>query len=307
MIVTACEVLAAISCTAIAGYYELFKKENWVKENEQLITGANALIVAVIIYSGIKLLLAIAKEKDQARIALLDKEIGSQKARAEAVGKQRDWSLRTLALIKGLIDSKINSLKQLSDSLKTKGQQINAAEFLEATDPTSQIQLTLTALHTWIARAGQLETQHTLRLAVYLPDNGYLSPIYAYADKDGQCFSGQSRDHMRINNPEGSKTLITQLYHSTDHFRMIPDCIEAEKNNQFVFLRPEQKDRIKGIVAAKKVFRGGKQIAILSVDTDQPGFFKQSEMEELKMTLNEILNRLEFELLCTELRKRIKL
>lgn len=55
------------------------------------------------------------------------------------------------------------------------------------------------------------------------------------------------------------------------------------------------------MVAMKKITEGGKDLLILTLDTDVPGFFAESDKEDIELCCGEILRRLEFELLLSSI------
>ncbi len=274
------ESIFTLAVGASIGVFDLYKLTAWQEESKSLPGGMFFLVLSLGLICSVKSALWIIKEKDKAKIIALEKDIEAANLDLEKITEEREWRTWLSAVIGGLVESKCKKLRELG-----KRESVTVDEFLRELDPQAQIKLTLTVLHELFRT--RLKPNMSLRLAVYLEQDGYLAPFYAWNGQMSDCFSGSSKDHMLINDPSGSRTLMTQLYHSTETFRLVSDCQMASQRNEFTFLRPDQQDRIKSIVAAKKIIYSDKRrIVILTMDSDQNNFFEQKEKEAIKLSLD---------------------
>lgn len=317
LIIAGAEVFLAAGLTAVGNLFDLFKGQTWDSPSVKTALGLSLMILILCCYAGTKILATLTKEKDQKTIGDLkdqikqeaanhETQLGKTNAEVAILRKQRDWAARVRELVSNVVAAKMNRLREAK---KTKGDQFGIIDFFESIDPQRQIQVILTALHAMIERMLDPSQGYKLRLGVYLSVDGYLQPIYSFDGTTQTCFSEHSRSYMRIDEPEGARSLMTQLYHKRGEFcRVIPNCALAEKNGEFEYFRPEQKEYIKSMVAAKKkvAYPTGMEIAILTMDTNQADFFKHEDREEIEACCNEILKRLEFELLCFKIRPSIQ-
>jgi hypothetical protein len=293
------EVILALALTAIANLFDLFKRASWEKPSWQTAIGFGLMVFVVSTYVALKMLLSRIKEKDQSTIRELKNEALQLRTAAEDHAIREDWTAHIRAVVDNLVEQKMSKARNAFSQSKP-------GNLLEAIDPVHQIKLIMTTLHQLMAK--RLTANKKVRLAVYLDVEGFLCPFYSFDGSTVDCFSGQSRTHMQITNPEGCLTLMTQLYHSVETFRLIPDCEAAEKDRTFTFLRPDQRDRIKSIVAAKRVIRyanGNRDIVILTMDSDQLNFFDSKENVEIKLCCDQILLRLEFELIWLDIKGKV--
>ena len=304
-ILTALEAIVPVVCTAAAGIFDVYKSDAWSLPSPSLANGLAIVVFGIVWLVTVKVSLWQAKEKDKQAISELEAEIESLCSQNDALVAQCEWRARLSALSSELIEWKCDELRKLKKS------RIDIGDFLGLIDPTPHIIIILMVLHDLYKR--RLPPGRTLRLAVYMlsPDGKFLVPIYAWDGNTDKCFSGSSRQYMSIDNPAGSRTLMTQLYHSAESFRMISDCAKANVEGEFTYLRPEQHERIKSIVAAKKIIRTAKKrkkipnVLILTMDSNENGFFDVKDKEAIKLSLEEVLKRLEFELLCLGIRRSI--
>ena len=322
------EVVLALALTAVANLFDLFKTDTWrdakhvwkVPGNE--IAGAYAaLLLIVILYAGVKILLTLTKEKDQKTIANLKEKItqiehdgaSEQEASAnmlaeantkiELVTKQRDWAAGVRQLIGQIVAEKGDRLVKAWKSPRS--DIFGLSHFVEALDSKRQILVILTTLHEVFFRL--LNQGQKLRLGVYLKEDGHMRPIYSFDGKNYDCFGTASGSYMEIDDPEGAKSLITKLYHSPETCFIVADCVQAMRSGEFYFFRHEQLEYLKSLVAVKRktVHTGEKNIIILTMDTDQADFFGQIGKERIELYCAEILKRLEFELLCFNIKSSI--
>jgi hypothetical protein len=296
------EVVFALLATATANAFDLFKKTTWEKRTADTAWHAALFLLIAIVYIICKVLQAFAKEKDTKTISDLRTELSSEKetstAKISALENQRSWTVRISQLITNIMNEKAKRIRQAFESPQA---EFSAQNFVDAIKPNDQVLRILTVFHATMMQSPKPPGR--LRLAVYLLDDGYLTPVYSFNGQEVNCFSHNSRDHMKVSNPDGAGSVITQLYHGAAKFRLIEDCEAASHKGEFEFLRVEQKSYLKSMFAAKRTvhFPSGKNVIILALDTDQAGFFKQENQRELESYCEEVLKRLDFELLCLDI------
>lgn len=296
------EVVFALLATATANTFDLFKTTTWENRTADTAWHAALFLFIAIAYIICKVLQAFAKEKDTKTIADLRTELSSEQktstAKILALENQRSWTVRISQLITNIMNEKAKRIRRAFESPQAV---FSAQNFVDAIKPNDQVLRILTVFHATLTQSPS--PPRRLRLAVYLLDDGYLTPVYSFDGEEVNCFSHTSREHMKVINPDGAGSVITQLYHGAAKFRLIEDCETASHRGEFEFLRVEQKSYLKSMFAAKRTvhFPSGKNVIILALDTDQAGFFKQENQIELESYCEEVLKRLDFELLCLDI------
>lgn len=292
-LLTGSEPLLAAIATALVGIYDIYKKDSWAGAAQLDVVWPAACLLAVVgLYFEVKALTQWIKDQSDTHKAEKEK----LQAELAEVRKFRDTLARIIDLMGEIVERKLHRLREVK---RGKGGQ---KELWEALNPQHQIQVGMTALHAFMSRS--LNSGEALRLAVYLPVNGCLKSMFSWNGKTESCLSGQSEEYMRIDEPKGARSVITNLYHSPKSCVIYEDCEAAAKAGTSIFLRPEQQGYLKSMIAIKHPVQidGEAKVVFLAMDTNVAGFFKQSDVEWIEKCCAEFLKRLELELLCLFIR-----
>jgi hypothetical protein len=149
---------------------------------------------------------------------------------------------------------------------------------------------------------GGLNTTANIRIGIYLDLNGTLTPC-AGANRNNATanpFSsfaaypnqfkvdGVQKTSNAVKSIQQKKTFITE------------DCEKASLSGEFHFLHENQKSYLKSLFAYYicEVYDicGRPVQAVMLIDTDLPGFFKETDLEEWKVLVREYVSRIKLEL-----------
>lgn len=278
---------------AITGVFELWRRSSFSTSDPFLVTlyGVTGCLVAL--GFGTSWLIAISKDDDKTRLRRLETET------AQAV-RQRDVSLQAIAAISAVIKSK---KKRLVETLKATPE-VRLASLPEALGPKVQVFTLIQSLHKHFAR--YLVNQERLRIGIYMrspEDPQTLAALYSWDGTRENCISNGHAGYMNLDGPGGARSLVVECYRSSTPLLMVANCEQAAAENKFVFFDPDQRMKLKSMVA----YRYNLQLSekpdalILTMDTDKAGFFSSDREFECQLLLEETGNRLDLELTALEL------
>jgi hypothetical protein len=147
------------------------------------------------------------------------------------------------------------------------------------------------------------------RVGVYIAQNGVMVPVHGVHTRD----PGNNPFTSAATHPERFRLDAAQPAHvvrAAEQRGMIvvEDCESAADAGQFVFFTEAQRGYLKSIVSYPlgmiQVDATTMTPAVLVIDTDAPGFFKDSERESLRYFLHEFGVRIRLELLLLALVER---
>ena len=296
------EPMLAIAVSAVSAVFSLYVPATWRSAQPQLIAGTFLFTAIVGAYVAVKVLSAMAKEKDSEDKKLLQGEVALREEKIAALERNDQWALKTTAYVQEVIRAKLNRLCEAGQE----GVPIPSEKFVKALDPKGQVHVLLALLHEFFRRDIPVaESGASLRIALYTRHPVHTSRLTVAYSLDGseseRCISQESEEFMVIDDPRGPQTVVMQLYHSKSDFIVISDCESADPKD-FRYLRDQQRAYLKSLMVFKHVTNAGAQNAlILSIDCGIPHFFRTEDTHQLRSFLVEIMKRVEYEVTTLDL------
>lgn len=286
----------ALVVGATADFYDVFKRFNWRLHHPHPYAPLFAILGCGFLF------VSVGHVRDRVKDTA-EEEIAGLKSEIEARTKQRDMWVRLLIQIKNIIDAKMKRVAAMA-----KRQNFTHADFIEALNPDDQVHLIVQAIYSFFSY--KLQTRRAdakLRLALYVRDatGKRLEPAFSWDGQKKNCITPNLKE-MELGSPEGVGSVVVQCYNTRGdgNIIVIPDC---QNEKDFDFFRPEQKVYLRSMVAFKYKtdHEGTPGALVLSLDCDEKGFFAPGESEELKAFFVEMLKRIDYELLLSDVSEKL--
>jgi len=113
---------------------------------------------------------------------------------------------------------------------------------------------------------------------------------------------------MKLLDPRGTLSEVVKFYSlPAQAIKIIPDCIEAEKNNEFAFFYPEQRRKVASMILYKHVFSAQTQpvAVVLLLVSSLPNHFHREDEEQFSTFFDEMLTRIEMEWILLQLTQKL--
>lgn len=243
-----------------------------------------------------KVLLAWSKDKEKERILELEKTVGIRDDEIANLKQLRNRTIRITNQIRAVVDEKLNRLLDVVDSGN-----ITFEDYIDALNPREQLQFIIITIFKFFEP--ELDPGRQLRVGVYLKDPKDLTilrPFFGWDGRDSDCFKSDHSEFLRLNDFGGTKSIVVQAFQSPAPLIVIGSCEEAERARTFVFFHPDQRERLKSMVAYRHEWslggsRGRRDALVLALDTDQDHFFSRFDSEQLTEFFVEMMKRFEYE------------
>ena len=178
--------------------------------------------------------------------------------------------------------------------------------------PTDQVHEVLQSLGGLFQ--GQLNPDLTgvvrnFRVGLYVDRNGVMTPAVESVNLNNPgadiFLSHQTHeDAFRVSNAGDGASQVVKCVRSPRTI-IVEDCVTAADRGAFAFFRIEQRSYLRSMMVCHlgKVClpSGGEGDAVLSIDTDEPGFFKELERNFLEFTVREFGDRIKLEMILQSL------
>lgn len=222
----------------------------------------------------------VAKDQSETKI----KQLTAQAELAEAA---RDAALAVEALAEEVMRPKI---LRLAERRRT-----GVGSLEDAWNPRKQIHMIAQVLHGHIRK--RLEPGHRLRIGIYVPDakGTTLEAIYSWDGENTEVFSNRHKEYMRLNNPGGGRSVVVECWLATDPFQFVAHCA---KHPNFRYFDRSQETTLKSMVAFRHNLSSPEEAFIITLDSDQAGFFASDVESECRLLLPAFSRRIELELLA---------
>lgn len=282
---------------AFATWNEVWKPESWSKHPVDCSYALFVVVILVVMTYGTEWFRERLKDEMTEKLAALERDRNVLKI-------ERDRWLRLANQVKKLIDRKIVAIRALSVK-----PEVSVEEYLAAWDRQVQVHTILKAIHEFFRfELTQRRADAQMRLGLYMPtaDMTQMSLAYAWDGESNECFANHP-ERMKLVSAGGLKSLIAETFHLAGNQRLsiIPDC---GADAQFKYFSPEQAEYLRSMIAFKYqlTLDGTETALVLSLDTDEAGFFSTERTNEITVFLIEMMKRFEYELLNLEVTKKIK-
>lgn len=274
---------------------EVLKGDTWddPKPYLAILLPAAAALLATSV--GIKALMLSAKDSEKEKIKDLQASLEETQQEVGTLKNSRDSAINTASHVGAVLDAKF---KRVKEALQIPN--LTAAQYLEALAPREQLQVILMMIHGFFASS--LPISSKLRAGVYMrsPDNDQvLKPAYSWDGKELGCY-GDNAEYMRLDEARSARSMIVQAFRSDDKISVVSSCEREEKEGHFHFWNEGQREYLKSMVTFKHKWNrepanGKVDALLLTLDTDQDGFFGRFEREELTNFFVEMMRRFEYE------------
>jgi hypothetical protein len=297
------EPVIAVALSLIAGFSDMLKPEKWGTPTALMVIAAPLWTGLTVAYVALKYFASVAKDKDAEEIKKLKEEVGTAQTRAAKIEEQRNFITRMTQYVREPVQAK---LERLLEAFRK--QPFTEKEYLAALSPHTQVQLILNTIYEFFR--SDLPMGEKMRLGLFMrqPDNPkMLFPAYSYnGQRDDGVFSAIAHG-LRIDDPNGTKSMLAQTYLSDRKLHIVPSCREAAKREEFHYLHVAQNDYLRSMLAYKHVWlRDGEPDAfVLTLDTTCDGFFGRYSAESIEPFLIEMMKRVEYEVLSLQMQKAL--
>lgn len=300
------EPIFAFGAGIVVAFFDLWKSATWINPSASLAIAMPSALGIFAMAIAFKALAAASKEKEKKIIESLEGEKLTLLKTVEQLESANNFSTRTRSYIRVIIDAKMD---RMAKSVVQPA--LTAQQYVDALDSREQLQFIILMIHEFFSK--DLGHGAKLRAGVYLRDQDdpmSLVPAYSWDGESRNCFHPESIQHMRLDDPQ-VKSLIVQTFRSESPLLVVGSCKEECMKGQFSFLRVEQEEYLKSMVAYKYLWdrnlqNGKKDAIILTLDTDQDGFFDRYDREQMANFFFEMLTRFEFELIGLTAQEMIK-
>ena len=185
----------------------------------------------------LKFFAAWAKEKEKEKINTLEADLKSRDRENSVLKEARRHSIRIAEHVHAVVDEKLH---RLAEALSKPD--FSAERYFLALDSGEQLQFIIIMIREFFV--SELDPGRKLRAGVYMespPGSNLLEPLYSWDGKTRECFSQQGSKYMRLNDAEGSKSMIAQAFHTDESLLVVSSCESEERKGLFTYFRPEQK------------------------------------------------------------------
>lgn len=303
---------AAVGLSLVVSYFDVFKKATYVptpsyQPDWHVIFWASIWAALVAYYLIVKLTAIVTKESEEFKSKELTSELDRVKVAVASLGRQRSLLVKITSFARNMVNKKIARLCSL---LATPV--ITMRQFVDHLNPELQVQANMKLIHEFFKSADGMNVN--LRLALWMKaDADAKEPermmiAYSWNGETEDCFSSQSSHRMKLLDPRGTLSEVVKFYSlPAQTIKIIPDCIESEKNNEFAFFYPEQKNKVASMILYKHVFSSQTQpvAVVLLLVSSLPNHFHREDAEELKTFFDEMLTRIEMEWTLLQLTQKL--
>jgi hypothetical protein len=279
----------AVATTATIGWFEPWKPVTWTTNEVGAVYGL--LLAATWGTCGI-----FAEWARTCNDTTDRDELAKLRAAHEATEKQLDNWVRGSTQIGSVLGKKVKVFRELSRS-----KAITLKEFLAALASDQYVFHNVHAIYEFVQR--KLPAGAKLRIALYHCQQNEMVPLYSWDGEKANCIN-PNPEAMRTNSSEGIHSTVVQCFHSTTGIVHVADCLADE---QFQHFRPGQSEYLKSMIAFKHRLEmdGTATAMILALDCDQTGFFNKGRAEELRNFLIEMMKRVEYEALTSDITSKL--
>jgi hypothetical protein len=306
------EAAAAVGLSLVVSYFDVFKKATYVptqfyQPDWHVVFWASAWAALVAYYFVVKLAGIVTKESEEFKSKELTRELDKLRVAVNSLGRQRGLLVKITSFARNMVSKKIFRLCSLLSSPK-----ITVKQFMDHLNPELQVQANMKLIHEFFRPAEGINVN--LRLALWMKATTGDSDVermviaYSWNGETDKCFSGTSTDRMKLLDPLGTLSEVVKFYSlPAQTIKIIPDCIAAEKNNEFSFFYPEQKDKVSSMVLYKHVFsaQASPTAVVLLLVSSLPNHFHQEDEEQFKSFFDEMLTRIEMEWILLQLTQKL--
>jgi GAF domain-containing protein len=138
----------------------------------------------------------------------------------------------------------------------------------------------------------------SLRIACFQQVDGYMKPVYSWNGAVANCVQSPLTTHReKFAVAKGaSESLVVWVVHNKA-MEIIEDADAEDKKDggRYHHHDNQQRKNIKSIVAIPLLRGDGLCSHVLTIDTDQPGFFSRTQAKELEFVARNLAQRLLFE------------
>jgi hypothetical protein len=270
-----------IAGTIMTSGLDLWRKQVWM--DLDIYSGAGYVFMGVLIAVGVgsKWLLSVAREISTSRVAELTRE-------AAQTARERDYALNAEALIREVMKAKLNRL--------ITRRRTGHGTLEEALAPGKQIHVLIHVLHGHFSK--RLSIGHRLRIGIYMlaEDGKTLEAVYSWDGAKTDCFSNRHADFMKITNPGGSRSVVVECWQSAEPFVCITDGEEAQRQGRFRYFYSGQEKDLRSMIAYRHNLSESTEAFVMTLDSNQPGFFSADAESECRLLLPAFSRRIELEL-----------
>lgn len=296
--------MPAVLLAIVGTMFDLWKPATWTAEADTTLLSGFFFAAGCLGFSAaFKWFLTAAKDRQAAEIKELKGAlalVNEQSAQREA---QRDFLLYVQGQTAAIVRAKLDRLAAAREAVRKNPELRQVAVALA---PRDQLLLLMKMVHEHFRR--DLDTGKRLRAGVYARsdrDDNILEAVAAWDGERDGCFSNHHQKYMRLTNPGGARSLVVECYFSQRALLRVEDCMAASQENppRFTFFSPEQRDTLKSMVAYRYTLRHAAEPSalVLTLDTDEAGFFSAVREFECQILFQETGQRIELELTSLEL------
>jgi len=289
------ELAGAILLTAIAGIGKLWDLNLWKTELASMLVPLSWFSGAFAAMAMIRVFQAAAKDKDQKEIKDLQDKITQIDGIKNETQNRLDVFLELVVQIREVIDSKG---RRVIEALRT-GHLNSYADLIAALNPGQQARLLIQAVHVYFSR--KLKAGHRIRVGLYLLKRSprQLERAFAWDGQAEDCFSGKSQPYFDLDQIGEATSVLVQILRSDEAVSVYSSCEKEhhDKDSLFNYLHPDQKNYLKSLLVFKYVFKAQEdaEAMVVTLDTDQDGFFQDNLETDYSLFLVEVAARLEYE------------
>jgi hypothetical protein len=231
-----------------------------------------------------------------------DEVLAREKLRADADREYLHFVLQVDAVFGAITEHRVNRLRKLIEEI---GELVEAGEPLPPLhcigDPKAQIAAIIQATHgVFQPYLGKLNPAASLRVVHFQPEDGFLRPTHSWNGVTESCVqspTGEHRSWFQVDRM-ATRCLAVAAFHS-GQIMVVEDAAAAAADSRqpFSYFSADQQDRIKSIIVLPIFSNVGiRQVRwVISVDTDQAGFFKQRHAQLFEVLRRNLEKRLNLE------------
>jgi hypothetical protein len=238
----------------------------------------------------------LAKEKTK---AAYDREIETLTVQKNVAVQQYTWLLRVVSHLRSLANEKLQRIKRVMQ--ESTGSRGSLPETRRALAPDEHIGVILETLAS-LLRIEVVSTggQHdqNFRIGLYAEQDGRLVPIDGFdlntRSHDPFTSYQAHADRFRLDNTTNASHAVRCVLEG--RMLVVPDCA---RDPGFQYFHDRQRNYLRSMVAYPLPdfsLDGGAPVrAALLIDTDQVGYFREEDRQNIKMSLHEFAVRLALE------------
>jgi hypothetical protein len=306
------EAAAAVGLSLVVSYFDVFKKATYVptasyQPDWHVVFWASVWAALVAYYLVVKLTAIVTKEGEEFKSKELTLELEKTKVAVASLSRQRSLLVKIGSFARNMVSKKIIRLCTLLSSPR-----ITVNEFVAHLNPELQVQSNMKLIHEFFKSPDGINVN--LRLALWMKgstgdrQSDRMAIAYSWNGESEKCFSGRSSDRLKLLDPLGTLSEVVKFYSlPAQTVKIIPNCIEAEKNGEFTLFYPEQRDKVASMILYKHVFSAQTQPAavVLALVSSLPNHFHREDEEQFKTFFDEMLTRIEMEWILLQLTQRL--